>query len=56
MERAPIPSLTDGVIQLRPLTQADAAAHLAGEDEEMGEMAQWWTQHGCHGADRHRQV
>jgi RimJ/RimL family protein N-acetyltransferase len=38
MERAPIPSLTDGVIQLRPLKQADAAAHLAGEDEE---MAKW---------------
>ena len=38
MERAPIPRLTDGVIQLRPLTQADAAAHLAGEDEE---MAKW---------------
>ncbi len=38
MECAPIPSLTDGVIQLRPLTQADAAAHLAGEDEE---MAKW---------------
>lgn len=38
MERAPIPSLNDGVIQLRPLTQADAAAHLAGEDEE---MAKW---------------
>jgi hypothetical protein len=35
MERAPIPSLTDGVIRLRPLTQADAAAHLAGEDEEI---------------------
>jgi len=33
-----IPGLTDGVIQLRPLTQADAAAHLAGEDEE---MAKW---------------
>jgi RimJ/RimL family protein N-acetyltransferase len=30
--------LTDGVIQLRQLTQADAAAHLAGEDEE---MAKW---------------
>jgi RimJ/RimL family protein N-acetyltransferase len=38
MERAPIPSLTDGVIQIRPLTQADVAAHLAGEDEE---MAKW---------------
>jgi RimJ/RimL family protein N-acetyltransferase len=38
MERAQIPRLTDGVIQLRPLTQADAAAHLAGEDEE---MAKW---------------
>src|SRR5882762_1791898 len=38
MERSPIPSLTDGVIQLRPLTQPDAAAHLAGEDEE---MAKW---------------
>src|SRR3981081_3255411 len=38
MERSPMPSLTDGVIQLRPLTQADAAAHLAGEDEE---MAKW---------------
>jgi RimJ/RimL family protein N-acetyltransferase len=38
MERAPVPSLTDGVIQIRPLTQADAAAHLAGEDEE---MAKW---------------
>ena len=38
MERALIPSLSDGVIQLRPLTQADAAAHLAGEDEE---MAKW---------------
>ena len=37
-KRAQIPSLTDGVIQLRPLTQADAAAHLAGEDEE---MAKW---------------
>ena len=30
-----MPRITDGVIQLRPLTQADAAAHLAGEDEEM---------------------
>ena len=38
MERAQIPSLTGGVIQLRPLTQADAAAHLAVEDEE---MAKW---------------
>ena len=38
MERAPIPSLNDGVIQLRPLTQADVAAHFAGEDEE---MAKW---------------
>ena len=38
MERASMPSLTDGVIQLRPLTQADAVAHLAGEDEE---MAKW---------------
>ena len=38
MERSPIPSLTDGVIQLRPLTQADAAGHLAGEDED---MAKW---------------
>ncbi len=27
------PRLTDGVIVLRPLTQEDAAAHLAGEDE-----------------------
>ena len=38
MEAAPLPRLTDNVIQLRPLTQADAAAHLAGEDEE---MAKW---------------
>jgi RimJ/RimL family protein N-acetyltransferase len=38
MECAPIPSLTDGVIRLRPLTQADADAHLAGEDDE---MAKW---------------
>jgi len=38
MERVPIPSLNDGIIQLRPLTQADAPAHLAGEDEE---MAKW---------------
>ena len=38
MDRAPIPSITDGVILLRPLTQEDAAAHLAGEDEE---MAKW---------------
>lgn len=38
MERTPVPSVTDGVIQLRPLTQADAGAHLAGEDEE---MAKW---------------
>jgi len=38
MERAPIPSVTDGIIQLRPLTQADATAHLAGEDDE---MAKW---------------
>ena len=33
-----MPSLTDDVVRLRPLTQADAAAHLAGEDEE---MAKW---------------
>ena len=33
-----MPRLTDGVIQLRPLTPSDAAAHLAGEDEE---MAKW---------------
>jgi RimJ/RimL family protein N-acetyltransferase len=38
MEPASTPSLSDGVIQLCPLTQADAAAHLAGEDEE---MARW---------------
>jgi RimJ/RimL family protein N-acetyltransferase len=38
MERPPLPSLTDGVIKLRPLTQADAADHLAGEDED---MAKW---------------
>jgi RimJ/RimL family protein N-acetyltransferase len=38
MGRASIPSLTDSIIRLRPLTQADAAAHLAGEDEE---MAKW---------------
>ena len=38
MECVPMPSLTDGVVRLRPLTQADAAAHLAGEDEE---MAKW---------------
>lgn len=33
-----MPDLTDGVIRLRPLTQADADAHLAGEDDE---MAKW---------------
>jgi RimJ/RimL family protein N-acetyltransferase len=33
-----MPSLRDGVIYLRPLMQADAPAHLAGEDEE---MAKW---------------
>ncbi len=38
MECAPIPSLTDSVIRIRPLTQADAPAHLAGEDDE---MAKW---------------
>ena len=38
MERAPTPSLTDDIIEIRPLRQADAAAHLAGEDEE---MAKW---------------
>jgi RimJ/RimL family protein N-acetyltransferase len=38
MERAPIPLLTDGVILLHTLTLAHAAAHLAGEDEE---MAKW---------------
>ena len=38
MERAPIPSVTDGTIQLRPLTQADATAHLAGEDEDMAKL------------------
>jgi RimJ/RimL family protein N-acetyltransferase len=32
------PSLTDGVIFLRPLTPGDAADHLAGEDDE---MAKW---------------
>lgn len=31
-------SLTDGVIRLRPLTQAYADAHLAGEDDE---LAKW---------------
>src|SRR5215467_4673459 len=30
--------LTDGVIFLRPLAMGDAAAHLAGEDDE---MAKW---------------
>jgi hypothetical protein len=39
MELTPIPRLTDGVMQLRPLTQADAAAHLAGEDEEMAKLS-----------------
>ncbi len=34
----PGPRLTDGVIVLRPLTQADAVAHLAGEDDA---MARW---------------
>lgn len=38
MEYAPTPTLTDGIIRLRPLTQADAPAHLAGEDDE---MAKW---------------
>ena len=38
MEPTPIQNLSDGVIKLRPLAQADAAAHLAGEDEE---MAKW---------------
>ena len=32
------PRLTDGVIFLRPLDAGDAAAHLAGEDDE---MAKW---------------
>ncbi len=32
------PRLTDGVILLRPLTPADAEAHLAGEDDA---MARW---------------
>jgi len=32
------PIVTDGVIFLRPLTMAGAAAHLAGEDDE---MAKW---------------
>lgn len=32
------PTFTDGIIFLRPLTPEDAAAHLAGEDEE---MAKW---------------
>ena len=32
------PKLTDGVIFLQPLDAEDAAAHLAGEDEE---MAKW---------------
>jgi RimJ/RimL family protein N-acetyltransferase len=30
-----LPKLTDGIISLRPLHAEDAAAHLAGEDEEM---------------------
>ena len=33
-----LPTLTDGVIFLRPLDAEDAAGHLAGEDEE---MAKW---------------
>lgn len=33
-----MPDLTDGVIRLHPLTQVDAQAHLAGEDED---MAKW---------------
>jgi hypothetical protein len=28
------PRMTDGVVRLRPLTAADAAEWLAGEDEE----------------------
>ncbi|HUD63062.1 MAG TPA: GNAT family N-acetyltransferase [Candidatus Sulfotelmatobacter sp.] len=38
MEGTSMPSLSDGVIQLRPLTQADAADHLAGEDKA---IAKW---------------
>jgi len=38
MKCTPTPDLIDGVIRLRPLTQADADAHLAGEDDE---MAKW---------------
>jgi RimJ/RimL family protein N-acetyltransferase len=36
------PTLTDGVIFLRPLTPKDAADHLAGEDDE---MAKWLGGH-----------
>jgi RimJ/RimL family protein N-acetyltransferase len=43
MEHTALPRLTDNVIELRPLTQTDAAAHLAGEDEEMAK----WLNGGC---------
>ena len=36
------PTLTDGVIRLDGLTLADAAAHLAGEDEEQARRFGWY--------------
>ena len=36
------PTLTDGVVLLDGFSPADAAAHLAGEDEEQARRFGWW--------------
>jgi hypothetical protein len=39
-----LPRLQDGVIVLDQYTDADAAAHLAGEDEETARRFGWWPE------------
>jgi RimJ/RimL family protein N-acetyltransferase len=36
------PTLTDGIVTLRPLTLSDVADHLAGEDDEHAQRFGWF--------------
>lgn len=38
----PVPTLTDGVVQLDAFGPGDVEAHLANEDEEMARRFGWW--------------
>jgi hypothetical protein len=39
-----LPRLQDGVIVLDQYTDAEVAAHLAGEDEETARRFGWWPE------------